>query len=404
MKICSYCGQEIDDNDVFCGYCGKKYVEVKPEPQPSYNIEDRVEEENTKTCPNCGSKISSNDTVCPNCGYQIEQPSFDFEQTMSNATEKAKQVGKTVSNSVQSLGKSISNQFENVTKKQQEEIDREVERQKKAREQQREIHFSNVQKFMAKADLWSWLKKNQNRQLFYTEQPNTLTEEEFMNIVNDKLIENGVPAKIEGKRVRWDRSSVYDNVYSINPSTEAINPLTCLVGFKHVGNFTFVEKKTFITPPNLPEVPMNRITSRGYKDTYAKLFLYGGVLIILGLMTFSNYYFAKYAMVLMLLGFALCIGGGYFYSKQAAIDEHNKKCYKMEVAWNSAWANWERSVLNHSFQEDINGELSRLYDSCYETVKQVSKIELGDQSTDTAEENTQADITAQVARQKKAYR
>lgn len=49
---CYHCGEEIDENDVFCKYCGTRIIGV------TYN------------CANCGQEIQSIDSLCLNCGYQ----------------------------------------------------------------------------------------------------------------------------------------------------------------------------------------------------------------------------------------------------------------------------------------------------------------------------------------------
>ena len=51
---CKYCGQEIDDGSLFCGYCGKQ--------QPQ-----------TKICINCGQEIDINDVFCGYCGHKLEE-------------------------------------------------------------------------------------------------------------------------------------------------------------------------------------------------------------------------------------------------------------------------------------------------------------------------------------------
>lgn len=68
MVTCEKCGKSLNDNTVFCGYCGVKLQEQKS--QTPY--------ENTAVCPRCGSKAASDDVFCPFCGERmqpIEPPS-----------------------------------------------------------------------------------------------------------------------------------------------------------------------------------------------------------------------------------------------------------------------------------------------------------------------------------------
>ena len=46
---CKFCGQEIDEGSVFCGYCGKKQPVVR-------------------CCVKCGREIGLNDSFCGYCG------------------------------------------------------------------------------------------------------------------------------------------------------------------------------------------------------------------------------------------------------------------------------------------------------------------------------------------------
>ena len=57
MKICSNCGNQINDGDLFCTECGK------PVPQG-------------RVCPHCGVGISDDDVFCINCGKKLDEESI----------------------------------------------------------------------------------------------------------------------------------------------------------------------------------------------------------------------------------------------------------------------------------------------------------------------------------------
>ena len=59
-KPCPSCGQFVDQNAKFCGFCGNKVVECEPA-----DISDRIE------CPNCGQRIAANAKFCNYCGSSI---------------------------------------------------------------------------------------------------------------------------------------------------------------------------------------------------------------------------------------------------------------------------------------------------------------------------------------------
>ena len=67
--------------------------------------------------------------------------------------------------------------------------------------------------------------------------------------------------------------------------------------------------------------------------------------------------------------------------------EHNKRCEEQRKKWDKAWEDWENSVVLHSFQEEINGQVSRIYDSVFASIKQVSdELFNTDKKTEETEE------------------
>ena len=61
---CPHCGALINEGDIFCMECGKKIDEVQTEKQ------DEVVA--TKECPHCGATIREDAYFCPNCDKYIE--------------------------------------------------------------------------------------------------------------------------------------------------------------------------------------------------------------------------------------------------------------------------------------------------------------------------------------------
>lgn len=53
MKKCPYCGNQMEDDNLFCTECGK--------PVPQGNV-----------CPHCGASVNKSDSFCQNCGKKIE--------------------------------------------------------------------------------------------------------------------------------------------------------------------------------------------------------------------------------------------------------------------------------------------------------------------------------------------
>ena len=133
-----------------------------------------------------------------------------------------------------------------------------LEAKKKAEDRKLEnraqIVLSSNSHDKANYPLWSWLKRNSSRKYYFTEEVNETSTKEFAIKVQKKLIENGVPAELGQRVIEWDNCGILKHEVIVKPTskTEA-NPYTYLLQFNHVGKYSFVEEKTFITPPDLPE-------------------------------------------------------------------------------------------------------------------------------------------------------
>lgn len=359
-------------------------------------------------CTNCGFKVEDGLRTCPNCGAKIEETSsefkenkVDFNKTIDSLKEVMMDSAEKAISGTQTIATQINKKVEE--KKQSITAKAEADVQKMRDDQYRRIS-KNVDstKYMSSTELWSWLKQSSKRQIFFTENKSDIDEVEFMSKLNSKITDNNVPALIEPRVIQWDRSAVKRSCYFIKPSTDIINPLTYLVQFNHVGKFTFVEEKSFITPPDLPEVPMKPIPLEGNKGSIFTV-LFGICLILFGIMALEKD---------SGIGFVLLIIGGlvtYFsvngIAKYKAILAHNKKCADQEKAWNDAWFNWESTIFLHSFQEDINGQLSRVYDSVFECIKQVNAEEFVDTKKTEQEESYNINELEQlIARRKDEYK
>ena len=74
--FCPNCGKEVNNQDVFCGYCGFRLddVPVKAEETPVKTDDSR--------CPHCGFQTEKGDAFCLACGQRLQD-------TQSNAVVSA---------------------------------------------------------------------------------------------------------------------------------------------------------------------------------------------------------------------------------------------------------------------------------------------------------------------------
>lgn len=92
--ICSKCGNENNNDSVFCNKCGTKFQTNFSE---KHHNNERSEEKNSRKvvykgelhkCPNCSENLKSYDAICPTCGYEIR--SSKSSNTLENFIRELK--------------------------------------------------------------------------------------------------------------------------------------------------------------------------------------------------------------------------------------------------------------------------------------------------------------------------
>lgn len=382
MKYCKNCGAELGPEDKDCANCGKPVEDSEKAPEENGGADKGADSAGKN--PREGKNSYEDDLAAMKDG-------------MKNAAEKAF-VG------AQHIASQVGSKINEIKEKEEAALEAELAASKRAKKSSG--HNVDTAKFMSATELWSWLKKDAKRQLFYTDERNEVTEEEFVGKVEEKMQENGVPAKIEKRKIQWDRSAVQRECYFVLPQTEVVNPVSYILQFNHVGNFSFVEEKTFITPPELPEVPGKPKTDAN-KYASSIIMLVAGILFIcFGLSGLRDLnHLAGFVMTLLILGAALAVVGGYGYIKYSVIMKYNKKCAEQERAWNLAWSNWRNSIFLYSFQEDINGQLSRIFDAVFGCIKQVSDDIFKEQAAmEDDSSQRMSELEEMIERHKEEYR
>lgn len=369
-------------------------------------------------CTQCGTAVQDDALYCTNCGNRLEPLIDDFpeEDLLLDAEGSGtRQENIPLSESVMKfmdgaadvadkVGRGVSTAVKNQKARSEAAVQREIEKAQKKDPDEMGISESG-EEYMSATELWSELAKNSKRQHFFTEEVNTLTQEEYLRLLERKLIENRVPAGIETREVEWDRSGLKQRIAEVKPRIEAVNPLSCLIQFRHVGKFTYVEEKTFITPPKLPEEPerpVNIPQTTVMNATFMSLF--GLILLLAGLGLFSLRLTGMGGAAILFGIILLAVGIESVY-KSSELRKHNKKCEEQAKAWNQAWNNWENSILLHSFQESINGQVSRIYDAVFECIKQLNdELFAGKESPEEQESQSLNEMQELIARKKGDYR
>ena len=356
-KICPNCGQELKDDQLFCTNCGEKFEEKQ-----TIASKAKVNSDYLK------SKIDSID-------YSAAKESLN--ELTSTAYEGAKDVANKVNKSLK-------------------------EKQQKEKEKYKKYDGENIEVSLGLTPLWTWLKKDSKKEHFYNETELTLEEKQFISAVQAKLNENMVPVQIAKEDVVWDRLDEYQSRYVIHSLDKSVvNPYSCLLSFNKIGKFTFVEENIFITPPKLTKVPGTKVDLP--PNNGLSLILYGVAALIIGMVVGAQ--IAGLLLVCIIVGICLIGYGIMLNSNRASAIEHNKQVDKDIKEWNRIWDEWERKSLMCSFQEDSNGQLSRIFDAVYDTVKQVSaELIKGKVVSSEVEKNDLNDLEQLVSRRRNEYR
>lgn len=376
MKTCRNCGTHNGDESLFCLECGA-----------------RLEENSEPACVSERPRAASTTPETPivNVDAAAEAISDIADKTKRGAIDIAGKINTTVSTAL-----------EHQKAKANDEAQKEIARAQKGKTTTNMSGGSGTQ-YMSDKELWSWLQKGSKRQHFYTEEESLLTQDEYMTLLAKKLSDNNVPATVRKRHIQWDRSNVDQDVCFLQPMSEAVNPLSCLIQFNHVGKFTFVEEKTFITPPDLPEVPQKKANiPSDLVDTTGWLPI--GCLVAAGslLLFLIN---AMLAFVGILIGGGIALTGYNAKQKLEALRKHNKKCDEQERKWDAAWSNWENSIFLHSFQENVNGQISRIYDAVFECIKQLNGELFSQQEcSEDNESRSMNELEELINRRKEVYR
>ena len=93
---CKKCGKQIDDDAVFCPFCGSKQKNESNVSETDTGKRKISFDGEIIKCPNCGEVLKSFETVCPSCGYELRNSRKskaidDFSKKMVEIEAKRKE-------------------------------------------------------------------------------------------------------------------------------------------------------------------------------------------------------------------------------------------------------------------------------------------------------------------------
>ena len=325
-------------------------------------------------CRKCGTEIKAGAAFCSKCGQPTGQSKPEDKKTSSQSDINTQfETAKSKVTAAVNKTRDSASAFASEAKKSGEEkkksfIDKRIEKESKAKkeanqEPTRIISLKDLDRYISKEELWGDLKRSSKRAKYLNEEAANIQEDEFMTELQKQVDENKVPVRIEKKPVLWDKYLAKEEIYFATSKDIEINPISFLVQFNHVGNYTFVEEKTFITPPNLPKEPDEKVDVPDKFKASILVLIIGIILCCVGIMV----------LPLLFVGIILACIGGYGVSNVVSRRAHNKKCEEEAREYALAWRNWEDFVLVYGYQDEIDGKVARLNDAISDCIKQTSE-------------------------------
>lgn len=102
--FCKKCGKQIDDDAIFCPYCGTKLGEIKIDDSSDEPVKEEKPEKKTSNkrkevfdgeihkCPRCGEVLDAFVSKCPSCGFELRgtKGGTNKVEELAEKLEKAK--------------------------------------------------------------------------------------------------------------------------------------------------------------------------------------------------------------------------------------------------------------------------------------------------------------------------
>lgn len=364
---CKYCQVDIPNDSKFCPKCGADLAQ-------------------NKHCPNCGSVLTA-DALCPVC----DQPNpFYQESAQPTAIQEIdplalKFIAKTGGASAPTATGNQKQAPTSATTGKAPKPPKMKESLPTATKPQK---------------LWVDLANKITRVTYYSDDILDISEEQFGIALQHKLDANHVPSRVEKTQIKWDNSGVTQQRLIIHPTMLKDSPMCFSVGLNRIGNFTFIEERTYIKPPELPTTPG---MTRSVPIVEVKSLLLGAAIFCCG--------FPLFPLSIVLGLIALVVGAilvaNFFASRGEARDakEYNKEVEKDTIAWEKAWDEWESKYFSVSYLANTDDVMGRLHQAFHDSIEQVSKElfvnQIGSESKETL---SQGELRQVVEKRRASYK
>ena len=221
-------------------------------------------------------------------------------------------------------------------------------------------------------ELNSWLVQSERSMNFRCPPGLDVTQEEYLEALKETAQELELPLELETVPVSWVDARL--NQVRIQAKLNSEERFGLLTGLDYIGRVAFVEQKTYLDPPNIPE-----LAKADY--TFPAILIGGGVVIGIFLMALQE-------IATVCLGF-LVLFGGVGMGITTLLNAARQPKAKQEKAIDK----WVGDVIDLARRAEISNELNRMAQALDEAVKlavdklftqQGAKMEADEKSRKTA--------------------
>ena len=247
--------------------------------------------------------------------------------------------------------------------------------------------------------LWSWLTKSETKEEFRCPPGLRVTNRELVVELIRQVRANKLPAQIELCEVNWDDSDTKQTramVRYTGPDAKT-NVVRMLVGVDQMGNFAYVERKIYLRPPQLPQVPRMKKEQAPWSGPLLGIAVLVGLGGVFGLLSY-NFGLGVIGLLLCIL-FAV-IGNR---SRKTTI-AWNVEAEQETAAWDGAWSSWRKEVVQAAYLSRTDDVFGRFTLAISSTVDDVIKTLFTDRDAElrrrTEHEQTQEAIEKELERRR----
>jgi len=253
--------------------------------------------------------------------------------------------------------------------------------------------------------LWSWLTKREAKNEIACPPDLHVDNEQFAEALAKQVETNRLPAEVVLCEVDWDDTNTKQTRILVRHTGEGASTdiVQFLVGVDQMGNFTYVEEKLYLRPPELPTTPRDQ-KSGGMDTALAVALGVGGLIgIMIGLAGADDGTGASLACCAF--PGAIAIGVALWQGKERSkVNQWNEEARTEKGAWDRVWKSWNSEVLEAAYLASTNDVFGRFALALSSTVKQVIKTLFEDHQAElrsrTEQEKTQKEIEEEMEKRR----